>query len=88
MEIFIPDKIDLVLSDIIMPDGITGLDLARSLRDRFPELPILLTTGYSSAVQDAANERFPILPKPYRQSQLAETIFGLLRSGGLRQKAS
>ena len=35
-----------------MPGGISGIELARKVRDRFPELPILLTTGYSERSAD------------------------------------
>ncbi|HLO21315.1 MAG TPA: response regulator, partial [Sphingomicrobium sp.] len=38
------DKPKLVFTDVVMPGGITGIELARKLRKRFPELPILLTT--------------------------------------------
>jgi two-component system NtrC family sensor kinase len=78
LDVFTTGGIDLVLSDIVMPGDMNGLDLARTLRERFPGLPILLMTGYSSAVQDAAREQFPILRKPYRRNQLAETISNLL----------
>ena len=37
-----------------MPGGISGIELARKVRDRFPELPILLTTGYSEQVAGVA----------------------------------
>jgi PAS domain S-box-containing protein len=69
--------IDLVFSDIIMPGGISGLELARKLRERFPELPILLTTGYSDRMADEARE-FPLLPKPYDFDALEKAIGGLL----------
>jgi CheY-like chemotaxis protein len=69
---------DLVLSDVVMPGGMNGLELARALHERLPGLPILLTTGYSSAAQEAARERFPILAKPYRRHQLGEAICELL----------
>jgi CheY-like chemotaxis protein len=78
LEVFLSGGIDLVLSDIVMPGDMNGLDLARTLRERCPGLPILLTTGYSSAALDAAREQFPILPKPYRRNQLFEKIADLL----------
>jgi PAS domain S-box-containing protein len=55
---------DLVFADIIMPGGISGLELARKIRERFPELPILLTTGFSEAAADETVE-FPLISKPY-----------------------
>ena len=51
------EKPKLIFSDIVMPGGISGIELARKVRDRFPELPILLTTGYSEQV--GRNARFP-----------------------------
>ena len=57
------EKPKLIFSDIVMPGGISGIELARKVRDRFPELPILLTTGYSEQV--AGTHGFPVLQKPY-----------------------
>jgi len=71
------DKPKLVFSDVVMPGGITGVELARKLRERFPELPILLTTGYSEQV--SATEGFPVLQKPYELSALASAIGDLLK---------
>jgi PAS domain S-box-containing protein len=71
------DKPKLVFSDVVMPGGITGVELARKLRERFPELPILLTTGYSEQV--SATEGFPVLQKPYELSALANAIGDLLK---------
>jgi two-component system NtrC family sensor kinase len=65
---------DLLLSDIVMPGGTSGLDLARTVRQRFPALPILLTTGYSTAAREAAAEGLTILQKPYRRQTLASAL--------------
>ena len=46
------DGIDLVFSDIVMPGRLDGLGLARSIKEKRPELPILLATGYSEAAQN------------------------------------
>ncbi len=70
------DKPKLVFTDVVMPGGITGIELARKLRERFPELPILLTTGYSQQV--SVTEGFPVLQKPYEMSALAGAIGALL----------
>jgi len=71
------DRPKLVFSDILMPGGITGIELARKVRDRFPELPILLTTGYSEQV--SASHGFPVLQKPYELDSLADALTNLLK---------
>jgi two-component system NtrC family sensor kinase len=67
-------KFDMVLSDIVMPGGLDGVELARLLRQRYPSLPVLLTTGYSNAAQKAAGDKFPILLKPYQTEELQRAI--------------
>jgi signal transduction histidine kinase len=70
---------DLVFTDVVMPGGMSGVELARALRSRYPGLPVLLTTGYSIAAQEASKEGFPILPKPYRPTALQAQIRDLLQ---------
>jgi DNA-binding LytR/AlgR family response regulator len=60
-----------------MPGGISGLELARKVRRRFPELPILLTTGYSEHV--GGTHGFDILQKPYELASLAEALGTILK---------
>ena len=45
-------KIDLVFSDILMPGGMNGLELGHAIRQLYPTLPVLLSTGYSSGARD------------------------------------
>jgi nitrogen-specific signal transduction histidine kinase/CheY-like chemotaxis protein len=71
------EKPKLIFSDIVMPGGISGIELARKVRDRFPELPILLTTGYSEQV--GAAHGFPILQKPYEMDKLASALGSVLK---------
>jgi len=71
------ERPQLVFTDVVMPGGITGIELARKLRERFPELPILITTGYSEQV--SATEGFPVLQKPYEMNALARAIGTLLK---------
>jgi PAS domain S-box-containing protein len=66
----------LVFSDIVMPGGISGLELAQKVRDRYPELPVLLTTGYSEHVADSHG--FPVLQKPYDMDTLASALGKIL----------
>ena len=70
-------KPKLIFSDIIMPGGISGLELAARIRNRFPELPILLTTGYSEEV--GAAHGFPVLQKPYELESLAGALQKVLK---------
>ena len=67
----------LVFTDVVMPGGISGIELAQKVRDRFPELPILLTTGYSEQV--AGNHGFPVLQKPYELESLAAALGKVLK---------
>jgi PAS domain S-box-containing protein len=67
----------VVFTDIVMPGGMSGIELARKVRTRFPELPVLLTTGYSEHV--AAEQEFPILQKPYEMKSLADALGKLLK---------
>ncbi len=66
--------IELVLSDIVMPGRMSGLELARTLRKRRPELPVLLATGYSQYVLPAASDGFALVEKPYRRDVLGASI--------------
>jgi DNA-binding NtrC family response regulator len=64
---------DLVFSDIVMPGAINGLALAQICRERFPDVPVLLTSGFSDAVQEA-DGRFDILRKPFELAALERAI--------------
>jgi len=66
-------KFDLMFSDIVMAGQMDGIALARIVRERLPDLPILLATGYSKAA-DAAQDEFAILRKPYQIAQLSRAI--------------
>ena len=70
-------KPTLVFSDVVMPGGISGIELAQKVRTRYPELPILLTTGYSEQV--AGTHGFPVLQKPYELESLAAALGKLLK---------
>jgi PAS domain S-box-containing protein len=71
------DKPKLIFTDIVMPGGISGLELASKVRERFPELPILLTTGYSEQV--GGTHGFPVLQKPYELNSLVGALQKILK---------
>ncbi len=65
---------DLVFSDMVMPGDIGGLDLARDISRQWPDLPVVLTTGYSAAAAAATGEGRRVLVKPYRIEALAAEL--------------
>ena len=73
--------IDAVLSDVMMPGGVSGLELAREIRLRHPALTILLTTGYVESVAGMNDGEFSLLLKPYTVESLANALGIHARSG-------
>ncbi len=70
-------SIDLVFTDLIMPCGVSGLELARRAHAINPAVKVLLTTGYSQELinaEDAREDHFRVLRKPYRLAELAKAI--------------
>jgi PAS domain S-box-containing protein len=65
---------NLVVTDILMPGSVAGLDLARIVRGNYSKIPILLTTGYSERAQEAVQEGFSVLQKPYDLQTLSDAI--------------
>ena len=65
---------DIVLSDVMMPGGMSGADLAREIRKRRPHLPVVLATGYIEAARTAMGEGMEVLMKPFHLDALAEIL--------------
>ncbi len=76
---------DLVFSDIVMPGPMNGLALAETCRDNFPDIAVLLTSGYSDAAQ-LADGRFDILRKPFELSALERAVEAALSGKGRKQR--
>jgi CheY-like chemotaxis protein len=66
---------DLVVTDHLMP-GMSGVDLARDLRSRRPDLPVLIVSGYAEA--DGVAPGLPRLTKPFRSAELAACLAALV----------
>lgn len=62
-----------VFSDVVMP-GISGLELAKTLRERYPDLHVVLTSGYSELLARETDHGFALLRKPYTLGDLARAI--------------
>jgi len=74
-------EIVLLLTDLVMPKGISGRDLAERLLDERPELKVIYTSGYSADLFDSSlilEEGLNYLPKPYTSGMLAEILRGAL----------
>jgi PAS domain S-box-containing protein len=72
-------SIDLVFSDIVMPGTIDGVGLAKEVRARYPNLPVLLTTGYSDAAKAAPSD-LRILHKPFDSESLRNSVQDLVQA--------
>jgi two-component system CheB/CheR fusion protein len=70
------EKVDLVFSDVVMAGGMSGVDLARWVRENRPGIKILLTSGFADVAKDeaAAGLDIRLLRKPYKQADLARAI--------------
>jgi len=69
--------IDLVVTDMVMPNGVSGGALARTLQARSPDLHVICTSGYTPDYIERdlpANDRITFLAKPYRPSRLLEVV--------------
>jgi signal transduction histidine kinase/ActR/RegA family two-component response regulator len=68
-------NVDLIFSDIMMPGGMNGVELAREIKKRRSDIPVLLTSGYSEgAVHEAEATGIRILAKPYHIADLAAAL--------------
>jgi DNA-binding NarL/FixJ family response regulator len=66
-----------------MPGGVTGYELARLTKERYPEVRILLTSGYDAepaSAQDPARSELKVLRKPYKQGDLARALREVLEN--------
>lgn len=78
-------QFDIIVSDVTMPN-MTGIELARFVREIHPEFPVILSTGYSGAVSDELIEELNIdhlLMKPYRPTALEDVVRKALDSRAL-----
>ena len=75
------EEIDLVITDIVMP-GMNGIEMAKELRERSPELKVLFISGYvgseTGQLKDPPPQ--PFLPKPFSVEELSETVREILDS--------
>jgi CheY-like chemotaxis protein len=78
-------QVDLLFSDMVMPNGITGLDLAERFRQTKPGLKVIVTSGYSVDLRKtgvSGGSGFMYLAKPYEMKNLAAIVRNCLDGAG------
>jgi PAS domain S-box-containing protein len=77
-------EIELLFSDVVMPNGMNGVELAREARRLSKDIKILLTSGYVGDVFERyrAVDEFPIIDKPFRLGDLARRLRSILHEAG------
>jgi PAS domain S-box-containing protein len=70
--------VDALFSDIMLPGGMTGAELAHLVRSKFPGVAVLLATGFAESATNMLARDFPILPKPYDQHALVAALAKVL----------
>ena len=70
--------VDLLLTDMVLPGGVSGTQLARQALASRPDLNVLLTTGRPELVE---GQEFSIIEKPFRMAELAEKIRHAMAAG-------
>jgi CheY-like chemotaxis protein len=72
------EPFDVMLSDVVMPGGMTGIELARACAGRWPAMRVVLTSGYAGDDVDEAlkDAPWPFLRKPYSGEELAKALGG------------
>ena len=75
------DKVDLVFTDLIMPGGLSGREVAIRAREMKPGIKVMLTSGYAEELvhgDDLQRERLKVLRKPYQQADLVAALRDVL----------
>ena len=67
-------RFDLLFTDVVMPEGMSGYALAEAARLMQPDLRVLFTTGYAGEMANADHRARNVLRKPYRRQELAEFV--------------
>ncbi len=75
------ERVNLLFTDVTMPGGVSGPDLAVRATEKDPDLKVLMTSGFTQATMqgDELGGRFELLSKPYRRQELAQRVHRVLR---------
>jgi CheY-like chemotaxis protein len=81
-------RVQVLFSDIVMPGGLNGIELARAARRLRPDLRVLLATGYAGTVAGGEDHGFEVIAKPYDQDAVARRIAELATAAAAAQPTS
>jgi len=76
-----PTPIDLLFTDVVIPGGMGGLDLARRALEIRPGIRVIFTSGYAASVKTLGDLPGEFLQKPYRDEDLRRALQRALGSG-------
>jgi signal transduction histidine kinase len=79
------EQVDLVLSDIAMPDGVSGIEFAQVVQEHFPPVVVLFTTADSVLASNAATKGLHVVTRPYGPDELCGRIADLVRASKARR---
>ncbi|WP_232631895.1 ATP-binding protein [Methylobacterium sp. Leaf118] len=79
-----PDRFDVVFTDVVMP-GMNGVELARTILERRPDMPVVLSSGYSHVLAEDGHHGFPLLHKPYSVEDLSRILRRAVHRRGPRE---
>ena len=66
-------RFDVVFSDVVMP-GMSGVELGQEIGQRYPSLPVVLTSGYSHVLAEEGRHGFELLHKPYAVEDVSRVL--------------
>lgn len=80
--------IDLVVTDVVMPGDMNGMDLAYAVRRDFPSIPIIVISGYPTPKSERPAGAFEFIAKPFKSPVIVEMVRRLVPSMQRQMAAS
>jgi CheY-like chemotaxis protein len=73
----VEEPFDLVFTDVVMP-GMSGVELAKRIEEYWPDLPVILTSGFSHELAQGQGSEYELLPKPFTRLALIQCLLRYL----------